>query len=155
MIFERTRDEQLIRAIATHPKVWPTLGDDLVSDPSKWNPVLHEGIWYVLAEEEGYRVPCGMFIFFPENSVCWQIHICMLPQFWGRAARAAKEVFVWLWAHTSCLRITGSIPLWNESAIHCALRAGMKPFGVNQHSSLKGARLHHQLLLGISKPAGA
>ena len=152
MTFTRTRDLELIRSIATHPKVWPTLGDDLVVDPEQWTPVLHDGIWYVLVEEDG-RVR-GMFIFFPENSVCWQVHVCMLPEAWGASARAMKEVFVWLWRQTPCLRITGSVPVWNAPAIHCALRAGMEPFGVNRHSSLKNARLHHQLLLGISRPAG-
>ena len=152
MTFTRTRDLELIRSIATHPKVWPTLGDDLVADPEQWTPVLHDGIWYVLVEEDG-RVR-GMFIFFPENSVCWQVHVCMLPEAWGTAGRAAREVFVWLWRQTSCRRIAASIPVWNAPAIHCALRAGMEPFGVNRHSSLKNARLHHQLLLGISRPEG-
>lgn len=151
MKFERTTDANLIRTIATHPRVWPMLGDDLVSDPAEWNPVLHDGIWYVLALAEDGN-PCGMFIFFPENSVCWQVHICMLPEFWGGSARAMREVFGWLWERTACLRITGSVPVWNASAIHCGLRAGMQPYGVNQHSSLKNGKLHHQLLLGISKP---
>lgn len=148
-MFERTHDTDVIREIATHPKVWPTMADDLSGVPAEWNPVLHEGVWYVLGKEES-RV-CGMFVFFPENSVTWQVHICMLPEFWGRASRALKEVFDWLWSRTPCRRITGSIPLWNAPAIHCALRAGMTPYGVNQHSSLKHSRLHHQLLLGISK----
>jgi RimJ/RimL family protein N-acetyltransferase len=151
--FERTQDERLIRAIATHPRVWPTLGDDLVSDPAEWKPLFHDGIWYVVARSDEELNPVGMFIFFPENSICWQVHICMLPEFWGGSARAMREVFVWLWARTACLRITGSVPVWNAPAIHCGLRAGMMPYGVNQHSSLKHGKLHHQLLLGISKPA--
>jgi RimJ/RimL family protein N-acetyltransferase len=149
MMFERTKDAKLIRAIATHPKVWPTIADDLVSDPASWNPVLHDGVWYVLAKLDGEVR--GMFVFFPENSVCWQVHICLLPIAWGAGAKCLREVFAWLWARTACRRITGSVPLWNEAAIHCALRAGMTAYGVNQHSSLKNARLHHQLLLGISK----
>src|SRR5260370_25434257 len=93
-----------------------------------------------------------MFVFFPENSITWQVHVCMLPGAWGSAARAMREVFQWLWAQTACRRITGSVPVWNAPAIHCALRAGMTPFGVNQHSSLKNQRLHHQLLGGLSTP---
>lgn len=150
MTFERTSDVVVIRSIATHPKVWPTMADDLASDPEKWQPVIHDGVWYVLVHDPD---PCGLFVFFPENSVCWQVHICMLPKWWGKATRAAKEVFEWLWACTRCERIACTIPVWNAPAICCALRAGMKPFGVNQHSSLKNSRLHHQLLLGISKPA--
>ncbi len=149
MQFERTYDAELIRAIATHPKVWPTLADDLVSDPAHWKPVLHEGIWYVLAGQQ------GMFIFFPENSVSWQIHVCLLPEFWGGGARAMKQVFTWLWAQTPCRRITGSVPTWNQSAFLCAVNAGMEPFGVNKNSSLKDGKLHHQVLFGISKPEKA
>lgn len=151
MTFTRTQDERVIRRIATHPKVWPMLGDDLTCERDAWKPILHEGIWYVVAEEKGELH--GLFVFAAENSVCWQIHVSMLPEFWGGAARTMKQVFYWLWERTACVRIVGSVPVWNAPAIHCALRAGMQPFGVNQHSSLKNARLHHQLLVGISKPA--
>ena len=112
---------------------------------------MHDGIWYVLAEEDCQTR--GLFVFFPENSVCWQVHICMRPEAWGSAARALREVFEWLWKQTACQRITGSVPVWNAPAIACALKAGMQPFGVNYRSSLKNAKLHHQLLLGISKAA--
>lgn len=151
MTFQRTRNETIIRRIATHPKVWPMIADGL--NPEAWNPVMHEGVWYVLIFEEVGSLPRGMFIFLPENSVCWRIHVCLLPEFWGGAARAMREVFQWLWGETNCCRITGSVPVWNGPAVHCALRAGMTPYGVNQHSSLKDSRLHHQLLFGISKPA--
>lgn len=149
MTFERIHDLLLIRAIATHPKIWPMIGDDLAGDAREWRPVLHDGIWYVLAEENDRKL--GMLIFFPENSITWQVHICMLPEFWGAAARVLREVFAWIWERTNCQRITGSVPVWNGPAVHCALRAGMQPYGVNQHSSLKFSRLHHQILFGISK----
>lgn len=157
MNFRRIGDELLIRSIATHPKVWPTIGDDLVGDPANWRPVLNDGIWYVLAEEVGGEDagPRGLFIFFPENSVCWQIHVCMLPKYWGSADRAMREVFEWIWERTPCRRIVGSVPVWNAPAVHCAMRARMEPFGVNQRSSLKYSRLHHQVLFGISKPEKA
>jgi RimJ/RimL family protein N-acetyltransferase len=148
--FTRTQDEAIIRRIATHPKIWPMLADDLASSPEAWKPVLHDGVWYVLAEEKGELH--GLYVFFPENSVCWHVHISMLPEFWGGAARTSKQIFHWIWEQTACTRIVGSIPVWNGPAICCALRAGMKPYGVNQHSSLKDARLHHQLLVGISRP---
>lgn len=152
MFFRRTHNARLIHAIATHPDLWPMMADDITADPALWKPVLHEGIWYVLVfGGELETDPRGMFIFFPENSITWQVHVCMLPHAWGSAARAMREVFQWIWAQTACLRITGSVPVWNAPAIHCALRAGMKPFGVNPHSSLKDTQLHHQLLVGISK----
>lgn len=152
MKFRRTGDEILIRSIATHPKIWPTIGDDLAPDPEKWKPIFHDGIWYVLATLDD-DTTAGLFIFLPENSISWRIHVCMLPKYWGSAERAMKEVFTWTWENTLCRRIIGSVPVWNAPAVHLAMRAGMEPFGVNQHSSLKYARLHHQVLFGISKPA--
>jgi RimJ/RimL family protein N-acetyltransferase len=154
MHFRRTENARLIHAIATHPDIWPMLADDLTPTPEAWKPVLHAGIWYVLAfADDREQDPRGMFVFFPENSISWQVHICMLPAAWGSAARASREVFQWLWAQTACRRITAAVPVWNASAIHCALRAGMTAFGVNQGSSFKNGRLHHQLMLGVSKPA--
>ena len=91
-------------------------------------------------------------MFAAENCICWQTHVCILPEAWGRGARILREMFAWTWKTSAWERITASIPIFNSAAIHCALRAGMKPFGVNPRSYQKRGQLHHQLLMGIGRP---
>lgn len=155
MTFERTYEWELIRQIATHPKIWPGIVDDFSPSPSDWEPEHDDRVWYVLAKSDGGSV-LGMFIFYPENPVCWRSHICMLPESWGIPARqACREVFQWLWANSSCLRIIGSIPACNSLGLGFAMQCGMERFGVNSKSVQKGGRLFDLIMLGISKPETA
>lgn len=151
LTFERTEDWELIRKIALHPKIWPLISDDLSPEPEVWQPVQRPDIWYVLAREHGK--PIGLFVFSPENSVCWQSHIAMLPEAWGATARAAfTAVFPWLWERTPCQRIIGSVPVSNSLAILFAIQCGMLKFGMNPKSTLRDGKLEDQVMLGISKP---
>lgn len=153
MEFDRTYDWELIRLIATHPKIWPSISDDFSPQPQDWAPEQDEQVWYVHVKNE---LSLGMFIFYPENPICWRSHICMLPESWGAIARdACKGAFAWLWANSSCLRIIGSIPECNSLALGFALQCGMERFGVNVRSFQKDGKLFDQILLGISKPETA
>jgi len=148
--FERTNDFHLVKKIATHPKLWPLISDDLSPDRHQWEPSQNPEIWYVLARGNG--VPMGLFVFLPENPVHWRSHVCILPEFWGDiAAMACTLVFRWMWKLTKCERITGTIPISNRRAIAFAVRCGMTQYGVNPKSVLRNGRLEDQVLLGISK----
>lgn len=155
MTFERTHDWALVKAIATHPKVWNTITDDFSPQPRDWEPNQDEAVWYVLAKTEGGSL-LGMFTFYPENAICWRSHVCMLPESWGlQAQQACREVFTWLWAHSSCLRIIGSIPECNSLALGFALQCGMERFGINRKAYQRGGKLFDLVMLGISKPETA
>lgn len=155
MTFERTYDWTLVKSIATFPKIWSSISDDFSPQPEDWQPEEDERVWYVIAKSDGGSV-LGMFIFYPENPICWRSHVCMLPESWGSQAHSAcREVFEWLWEKTSCLRIIGTIPEWNRQALAFAVRCGMEKFGINTKSMQKGGKLFDQILLGISKPETA
>lgn len=148
--FERTYDAALIKFIVTHPKVWQHVTDDFAPRPELWEPGAVEEAWYVLAFDDGELL--GLFMFFPENTICWRSHICMLPGAYGpKAEKACREVFLWLWENSSCWRIIGSIPDYNRTAISFAERCGMTRYGTNPQSYVKNGKLLDQVLLGISK----
>ena len=150
MTFERTQDWELVKRIVTHPKIYPYVGDDFSVDPSLWEPEKNEAIWYLAVKDEGTII--GLFVYFPENYVCWHVHVCLLPIAWGRKAILAFcECIRWVFQNTPCERIVGSVPMWNFPAARLARNAGMTEFGINKASHLKKKRLHDQILFGISK----
>lgn len=155
MQFERTYDWTLVKSIATFPKVWAGISDDFSPQPEDWEPEQDDRVWYVLAKSDAGSV-LGMFIFYPENPICWRSHSCLLPESWGEQALTAyREACTWLWANTSCLRIIGAVPECNSLALGIALRSGLEKWGINPKSFQKGGKLFDQILLGISKPETA
>jgi hypothetical protein len=77
----------------------------------------------------------------PANSICWEIHTCLLPHAWGeRAPRCAGDAALGLDEH-AWRRIITNVPADNRLAFHFALEAGMTVYGKNEDSFLKGGKL--------------
>lgn len=149
MTFERTNDIKLVGEIARHSKIYPASSDDYAPPPQDWSPLQHESIWHVLVRDVDELL--GMFVFIPESRICWRIHVCLLPCAYGRSADAGRAVTRWIFEHSSCVRLTGSIPEYNRLAIRFARALGWKQYGVNEKSHMKNGQLHDQILFGISK----
>jgi RimJ/RimL family protein N-acetyltransferase len=93
----------------------------------------------------------GLWMFTPQNAVCWEIHTCLLPCAWGRrAGEAARRMAEWVWANTPCRRLVTAIPAYNRLALRFAEAAGMRRWGLNERSFLKHGELQDQILLGLS-----
>lgn len=153
MTFERSFDYELIRAVITQPEIYKFISDDGSPPREEYRPVESEAVWYVVVWDGNELL--GLFMLVPENTVCWQIHTCLLPDAWGfRAQEAAKLLPAWIWEHTPCRRIVTNVPAPNRLALHFAVRAGMKIYGVNQASYLKHGVLCDQVCLGLSPDAG-
>ena len=151
--FHRSFDAERIRRILTHPKVYPSITDDgcpphdqyVIPDPRQF--------LYVMALDRGELLGC--FAFQAVNSICYDVHTCLLPHAIfprGRPLAAARGVVSWIWQNTPCRRIITRVPTCNPLALHFARKAGMIMFGTNERSWLKGGKLHDQIYLGISKP---
>lgn len=151
MTFERSEDAALIRAVVTHPAVWPHVSDDYAPQASAWTPAMHPSLWYVVVREGEDTLGLWMF---EARGACWEVHTCLLPIAWGdRGKRAAREMAAWLWKNTTCRRLITNVPAYNRLALRFAQRAGMTEFGRNERSFLKHGELHDQILLGLSRPA--
>ena len=150
--FERTHNYDIVRRVMTHPQIWPFISDDGSPAHQDYRPAEGEHIWYVLAWDHGEEL-LGLWMFHPQNAVCWEVHTCLLPCAWGeRAYIAARALPEWIWQHTPCRRIVTNVPSSNRLALRFALRAGMSIYGCNKASYLKNGRLCDQLCLGLSKP---
>lgn len=136
------------REIAFDARVWSASTDDGAPDWRDWTPGADERILYIVAIDRGDIV--ATFTLLPQNTVCYEIHV---TQAFGRqAARAHREIFAWAFEHTPAKRIVASIPADNPVAIRAARRAGMREYGTNPASFLRGGELQDQILFGVSKP---
>lgn len=150
MTFARTFDWNLIRRIAIHPKVYHAAADDFSPPPYAWKPLDDCNIHYVLVRDGEELL--GMFVFIPENTICWNMHVCLLPISWGKKSKeAGGQVIRWIFSHTACARITGSVPAHNRLALKFARDIGMTKYGINERSHKKNGILHDQILFGISR----
>src|SRR5690242_12992534 len=151
--FERTQDYELIKSIMTHPRTWSHIADDSAPPREEFEPIQNDGIWYVLAKDDG--VILGVWVFIPDNVVCWKVHSCLLPGAWGHSGqRAANLLPDWIWNITKCMRVITVVTEDNRLALKYAKRADMEEFGVNERAFLKNGNLQNLIMLGISKPVG-
>lgn len=157
MTFAFTRDFATIRAVLTHPTQHRMASDD-ATHLATWSPSENEWVWYIEAREGDELL--GIFTVAPQNCVCYEIHAALLPCAWGARTRTAlRGAIEFLWSTTSNMnmgagipRIVATIPAYNKLAIKLARDVGMRAFGRNPASFLRGGKLHDQVLLGISRP---
>jgi RimJ/RimL family protein N-acetyltransferase len=148
--FARTFDFGAVRDLITHPRVWPFAGEDSGLAPGDFEANEDPRIWYVFAYDAGEFL--GGFMFVPQTSVCWEVHLLLLPASWGlRSAEVARGVFAWMFEHSPCRRIVGATPACYRLAVRLAERAGMVRYGVNPQAFLKYGILQDVILSGISK----
>lgn len=150
MQFERTTDSLLIKAVFTHPRVWPHITDDFSPAPELFEPIIDMNVWYVKALDE--KELLGIWMLHPHNFICWEIHTCLLPNAWGpRGLQAARELAPWVWENTPCRRLITNVPSYNKLALRFAKEAGMKQIGINEKAFQKKGQLHDLIMLGLSE----
>jgi RimJ/RimL family protein N-acetyltransferase len=135
----------------SHPRIWPHISDDYSGPPEDFRPILHKkGLYYLAPEVDGRRV--GVFFYHAHSTVLWEVHTCVLPEFWGAAALyAARDGLRWMVDNTGCRKVITHVPDDNSVARRFAHRVGMVDEGVNRASFLKGGVLLDQYVLGITR----
>lgn len=154
MTFVRTYNYELARTIMTHSaRIYRAISDDCSPSIEHFKPFEHESLWYVLVISDGGEL-LGLFLFVPQNAICFSVHTCLLPKAWGPLAKqAGRGVAEWMWENSICHRIVTEVPENNKLALQYAQDCGMTIYGRNPQSILKGGKLMSQVLLGISRPA--
>jgi RimJ/RimL family protein N-acetyltransferase len=146
----RSRDYRAIRALCTHPSIFPLIADDFHPDPTAWKPPENEQIVYLLARDQ--QGPFGFGIFHPLNLACWNAHFGFLPRSYGGDARMSfKRMLAWMWKNTTARKVVGEISRDNTLAIRFARSVGCEIYGMNKKSLLRDGVLRDQVCLGISR----
>jgi hypothetical protein len=150
--FYRTKKLDQVREILTHPEIYPHMGDDFTPPSSRFEVNRHDDIWYVMVRSPDFWDVMGVFTFIPQNRVCWEIHVALLP---GLQARdkwaAARQIVPWLGQNTECKRLTASVPACNRPAIfYGMIGIGMELVGRHPRAFMKDGELQDLILLGTS-----
>jgi RimJ/RimL family protein N-acetyltransferase len=147
--FERTFDFGLISRLITYPAGYEAAGDDFAPKPADFRVNDDPRIWYVIVID-GPDVT-GALLFLPQSSVCYEVHLALLPGAWGHSSECLRGAIAWMFANSPARRIVGAVPAFNRLANRCAERAGMTQYGTNFKSFQKGGELHDLTLWGVSK----
>ena len=148
--FKRVYDLELVRAVLSHPRIFPHIGDDYAGPRESFTPNSDYRIWWVEANNDGELL--GLFMFLPRSTVLWEMHVSLLPGAWGPPGlRAGRQVIPWVWENTTCRRLIGEVPRSNTLAIRWAEACGFTRFGVNPRAFMKRGVLEDLVLLGISR----
>ena len=146
---ERVYDMDAIRKIVTAPEVYSHISDDGSAKAEDFTPADSEQVIYLGVKKDGDLR--GVFAYIPQNAACIEVHTCLTRSLWGHSCEAAKESVKWIWENTRFVRIMTNVPTYNRLAMKLAVKAGMKKFGQNPRSFLKGGVLYDLVMMGISK----
>lgn len=141
-MIERTEDVDFLRAIATHPRVWPWMKED-GCQPEDYRPMIHPQVHYLRFGDNGF------FAFRMMNRVLYDSHVAMLPKV--AADDAARQAVEWMWANTSARKLVCYLPPFKRHAIGFARRAGYEEEGRLKAAILLDNRLHDLVVLGVRK----
>jgi len=142
-----------INEIMTHPDIYPDSIDDGSPRAIDFDvsPSLEcEAIYYLAWIEDG--VWAGLALLKPWNTITYEVHICILPEFRGPlGVQFGKDGIDWMFRNSKCRKIVAVLPGTNKRALSFALSVGMKKEGFIKRSFLKNGKMLDQVLLGIEK----
>lgn len=148
---ERTYDLELVRSLATHPRVWEGITDDDCPPREEWRPSENPSVVYLLALIGAD--PVGYWMLVPHASYLWECHTVLTPAAWGLIARELADAAIrWVWHNTPARRIITHVPEYNRVALRFALVNGFVEYGRNPNSFMKHGKTWTVIELGIDKP---
>lgn len=84
IVIKRTHDMDLVRSILTNEKIYHHMADDGSPKRQDFRAVDNLNMYYLIPYYDGSSEPLGSTLFHPINSILYQCHIGILPQYWGR-----------------------------------------------------------------------
>ena len=145
-------DLEFIERVYYHPEINPHICDDFTKDNHIDIGILlkNQMIYFLIPYYENNGM--GFFFAHPWNTICYEAHIAMLPEFRGsKVVEATKEAIKWGFENTICRKLITQVPVYNNRAFAVAIRAGGKIEGLNRSSIMRNGKLQHQYLIGFKK----
>lgn len=144
----------VVRRILTWPGLYPLMGDDFTGPVEEFEVNKDPRIRYVVVDGGATGAwALGLFALVPQNRVCWEVHVAMLP--WAKPAEkwaAARALPGWL-EKTECRRLVAAVPADNPRAIVYGTHGlGMHCVGRHPKAFMHHGALRDLVLLG--RPIG-
>jgi len=136
-----------------HPEIRPFILDDYARKENlsmSWKILLSTPLIYFLIpiSDEGEKMGC--FFIHPWNSICFEIHSLILPEFRGKKLMGCVEEGIkWMKKNTNCRKLVTHVPTFNRKAYAFAVRCGFSIEGTNKSSFLRDGKLYDQYLFGL------
>jgi hypothetical protein len=155
MRLERTEDVALISSIINHPEIKP----HIILDGQTDLPIpIHPSVYHLIPKidvgvEPGMieSIPIGIVMFFPVNPICWNPHVCILPQYRGMGTEALMWGIEWMFSNTECKKLIAHPPVTNTAMIQVFKKLGFHLEGVSPKSVMKNGELVGRILYGLEK----
>jgi RimJ/RimL family protein N-acetyltransferase len=145
-----TPTPEVIRAVFTHPDIWPALCDDGCDDPEAFEVMDSPMVRYLGPTLDGELM--GVLMLVQQNAVTWELHTALLPSSRGKFT---GQVFNALCAHLgrsipAARYLRTWVPACNRPAMVAARRVGFKEVGKELGAFLRGGVLHDFHLFGVT-----
>lgn len=140
-------DVDFIKMVFSTPGIWDAVSDDNTPSIDKLDMSVVVNTTYMLIPDN-----IGCFTYHPWNSVTWEMHSAVLPEYRGKQAlEGASLAGHWMFDNTPCRKIVTLIPANNVRARALAHAGGMVKEGIVTQSYLKGGKLIDMHIYGITK----
>lgn len=136
----RTYDESKIRAILRDKDAMTFASVDDV-DFETCDLLVYD-LCYLLSD-------AGLYMFKYMSLYLAEVHVCLYPEFRGKALTHSLEAVNWAFSNMGVVRIMAFIPVTNERARKHAIKVGFKTEGYVPKSVKQGGVLVDQHMLGL------
>ena len=145
MRVERTFNLDIIKSIVEHPELRDLLTEDgeVVHVPS------HPDIYWLLSYNKD--ILRGFVGFIPINSITWNPHIAILPEFRGCGTDTMYAGIQWMFQNTPCQKIVAYPPGYNKAMIRVFEKCGLHREGLSPDSFMFRGKVYDRILMGIER----
>jgi RimJ/RimL family protein N-acetyltransferase len=146
-------DSKFIRSVYLNESILPHIIDDWSIDPLKidFSTMLSfPQIYFLIPEKD--KIPVGVFLLHPWNSITYELHTAILPEYRGEVAvESCNLMGKYMFIETPCQKILTHVPTTNAPARALAVKCKMVMEGINRKSFLSGGVLYDQYIFGSCK----
>lgn len=142
-------DREFVTRIYTSPDIWDRVSDDFTPgrDVIDLTDALRNPNIYILIPDN-----IGVFMYHPLNTILYQTHASVLPEFRGKKAlEGARATGMWMYQNTLCRKVICLIPHKNYQAMAFARSLGFHKEGVLTKSIMKHGELVDLHCYGIER----
>lgn len=142
---ERTFDEDRIKDLITHSKIWGKSTDDYNLDKEKYTPIMNNNLYYLIACDN--EIDYGFALLVPHNYILFEIHVGFL----NKGRECGKKIIEWVWENTNAQKIIGQIPEFNTLAINYTRKMNFKKEGTLTKAFKRFDMLHDLHIYSLNK----